>query len=631
MTKATYTALLASGLSALALMAPASSGAQSAGPSLVIQGATLIDGNGGTPVADSVVVVEGDRIVAAGPRAKVKVSAGAQVIDATGKYLVPGLIDAKSNYASAYGEGYLIWGVTAAVVTGGGSGDAGVAERDAINHGMLAGPRLILSYATLGGPGPDGKKQDGGMPGRNGYIAHSPEEARFIAGEFLSAGADLLSANDGDGTPDIYAAFVEEAHKVGTSAVMRTIGPGTAAREAAMMGADVLIHTGNAGNQIAKDPSKWAKSISFAPDAYADMDDAKASEMIRLLVSKHVALEPDMMAADRGFSRNWARVQREDAGFYADPKVAAYMPKVVITGLLENVKDPATYMDPQALDMRARGFRNHALFLKRFVDAGGRIVAASDIPQTPAGFGVLQEMAVYEEDIGLTPMQALQSATKWAADAFRIKDLGVIAPGKYASMIIVSADPTKTVLNLRKIDTVIKEGKVIDRTYHADYMKKTFMAGMTREGGYSFGSPAVEGTRWAAAVKQATYNPNPPRNAGFGGGSGDFASGLVGTPGIESIFPYTVPLNSPATTFTLRGFNFSPDSIVLIDGHAAPAKVLSRTEIQVTFDHITEPGPHYMQVKNPGALTTPEWGDTSNAAKVVTPYAFTTRFSQNKF
>src|SRR5687768_13438559 len=85
-------------------------------PALAIRGATLIDGNGGAPVANSVVVVQGNRITAAGPAARVRIPAGARIIDAAGKYVLPGLIDAKSNWYWEYGEAALYWGVTSAMV-----------------------------------------------------------------------------------------------------------------------------------------------------------------------------------------------------------------------------------------------------------------------------------------------------------------------------------------------------------------------------------------------------------------------------------------------------------------------------------------------------------------------------------
>ena len=598
----------------------------------VIEGGTLIDGNGGAPIPDAAIVIQGNRILQAGPRGQVQIPQGAEVIDASGKFILPGLIDAKSNYASIYGEAYMVWGITSAIWSGGG-GDAGTAERDAINHGMFAGPRLFVSFAAVNGPGPDGKKRDNGIPGRYPYIVHSPEESRRVSQQFLAAGADFLSAGDGDGPPDIFAPVVEVAHKQGKAAVMRTVGPGTAARECARIGCDVLIHTGEAGVQLVTDQTrdKWMNYIGLPPDPYADMDEAKVPELVKLLVDNHVALEPDIMAADRGFSRNWKRVQEEDANFFSNPELRAYYPLSQQKGLLENVKSPETYLSPEQLQLRAAGFRNHMRFLKAFVNAGGRIVPASDIPQTPPGLGVHQEMAAFVEDVGLTPMQAIMAATSWAADAFKLKDLGRIESGKLADVIIVNDDPSRDILNLRKISTVIKDGKVQDRSYHRDYLSKTFKAGLYDDGACCFSTPVVEGGPWLAALKQATWRPDS-LNGGFQG-VGGLDSELSPTPGIESIFPYTVKEGSPATVLTLKGFNFVRRSQALVDGKPVPTKVVSRTEVQATLDAtvLAKPGRYAVTIKNPLPLATAEWGDTSNPAKLLVPYAFTTATSDNKF
>src|SRR5260221_455653 len=211
---------------------------------ILIEGGTLIDGNGGAPVQNAAVLVQGNRITQIGSKGQLQRPAGAQIINADGKYIVPGLIDAKSNYASIYGE---------------------------------------------------------------------------------------------------------------------------------------------VGVQITTDQTKdkWKNYIGLPPDAYADMDDAKIPGMVKLLVDHHVALEPDIMAADRGFSKDWSRVQQEDANFFGDPALKAYYPVLQQRGLIENVKSPSTYLNPQQIQLREAGFRNHMRFLKAFVDGGGRIVPASDIPQTP--------------------------------------------------------------------------------------------------------------------------------------------------------------------------------------------------------------------------------------------------------
>ena len=599
-------------------------------PVLAIRGGTLIDGNGGPPLADATVVVQEGRISAVGASKDVSIPRGAKIVDARGKYLVPGLIDAKSNYASNYGEAYLIWGVTTAIVSGG-SGDAGIAERDAIAQGKFAGPRLLLSFAGIAGAGPDGKKPSTGVPGRYPYIARSASEAARISRDFLSAGADFLSSADGDGPPEVFAQVVKEAQAAGVPAAMRAMGPGSTARDTAAAGETVLIHSGNVGRDIAKNPDKWKNYIALAPDPYADMDDAKAAEMIRFLIDRKTVLEPDLGASDRGFPSTWKRVQQETADFAADPALPAYFPKVQLRGLVENAKDPSTYLTAEQIDLRTRGFNNHMRFLKMFVAEGGRIIAASDVPQTAPGLGLHQELAVFEEDVGMTPMQVIQSATKWTADAFKLRDLGVIAPGKLADIVIVRDDPTRTAMNLRKIDTVIKAGEFIERKYHPDYLSKTFRVGLYRSGSCCFSSPVVEQLGWVAALKQATWNPNA-RNGGYGG-LGSLDGELNGTPAIESIFPYTVPQGSPAMTFTVRGFNFARGSQLLIDGKSIPVRVISRTELQADLDSavFARAGKFTVQIRNPQPIVTSDWGDSSNVANLLVPYAFTTKYSRNRF
>jgi hypothetical protein len=134
-----------------------------------------------------------------------------------------------------------------------------------------------------------------------------------------------------------------------------------------------------------------------------------------------------------------------------------------------------------------------------------------------------------------------------------------------------------------------------------------------------------------AALKQATWRPDN-LNGGFQA-PGGIESELSPTPGIESIFPYTVKQGSPATIVTLKGFNYVRGSAAYLDGKAVPTKVISRTELQATVDAnvLAKAGRYSVVVKNPQPVAAPEWGDTSNPAKLLVPYSFSTATSENKF
>jgi hypothetical protein len=400
----------------------------------------------------------------------------------------------------------------------------------------------------------------------------------------------------------------------------RAMGPQVRAREVCEMGDGIVyVHTGNVGTQIAADEEKWATYIGLPPDAYSDMDEAKVGPMVEHLVGCNAYLEPDLMAAARGFHVNWARVQQEDAAFYSDPELMAYYPKAPAMGVLENVKDPSTYLDPEALDVRARGFANQMIFLKRFVDAGGKLVAASDTPQSPPGLGLHQEMTAFVEDVGMTPMQAIQSGTSWVAEAMHLTDdLGSVEEGKLADLLVVNADPLENILNLREIDIVFKDGQIVDRSYHTDYQGWLFSNDRVTDD-----RNQIEAGDWVRALKDATWRPNA-RNGGWGN-TGGIDSNIAPTPAIEALMPHTVLRGSPDTEITITGFSFVSGSRVLVDGTEIPAEVSGRTEITATIpaNILAAAGNLDIVVENPEPVRQPYWGNRSNIAHILVPFEYT--------
>ncbi|MGY9107797.1 MAG: amidohydrolase family protein, partial [Alphaproteobacteria bacterium] len=187
------------GICAAALfLAEPQSGEAQGQQTLVIQGGTLIDGNGGAPVVNSVVVVEGNRITAVGAAGQVDVPAGARVIDASGKWVLPGLIDAKANYNWPYGEAFIHYGVTSAMISGP-RGDQGLAERDAINHGIYEGPRLFQTVVGIRGPGVENNRSDNHRVGNVNRVAETGEQAAQFARDYRENGADFITFTDGYG------------------------------------------------------------------------------------------------------------------------------------------------------------------------------------------------------------------------------------------------------------------------------------------------------------------------------------------------------------------------------------------------------------------------------------------------
>src|ERR1700738_1076446 len=185
----------------------------------VLTGATLIDGTGAAPVPDAAVVIEGDRISAVGSRAGLGCPSDAEVIDASGRTLIPGLIDAHDHLAS---QGYGLatrWGLdepastahlrTArvlaetlamayATVRGGGGLDAGF--KLAVEHGLIPGPRLVLGIQIISPTGGIGDRVSPSGPGccaaydplLPDSVANGPDAVRDVVRTMVRAGADVI-------------------------------------------------------------------------------------------------------------------------------------------------------------------------------------------------------------------------------------------------------------------------------------------------------------------------------------------------------------------------------------------------------------------------------------------------------
>src|SRR6266436_724030 len=116
---------------------------------LVIEGGTLIDGNGGAPVPDSVVVIQGNKIMSVGRKGQVAIPANARVINAAGKFVLPGLWDSQTAYSWYFGEAMLNHGITASIDVGTDQ-ETAVPHRDSVLHGKVLAPRSYTGIVRIG-------------------------------------------------------------------------------------------------------------------------------------------------------------------------------------------------------------------------------------------------------------------------------------------------------------------------------------------------------------------------------------------------------------------------------------------------------------------------------------------------
>ena len=130
----------------LNLVPPATQGQEPA--ALVIEGGTLIDGKGGTPVPDALIIIRGNKIETVSRKGQASYPAGAQVLKADGKFILPGLMDSHVHYQWWMPELMLYYGVTT-IFDIAGSGQWGLAQREAIARGKVPGPRMFTTFESL--------------------------------------------------------------------------------------------------------------------------------------------------------------------------------------------------------------------------------------------------------------------------------------------------------------------------------------------------------------------------------------------------------------------------------------------------------------------------------------------------
>jgi hypothetical protein len=274
---------------------------------------------------------------------------------------------------------------------------------------------------------------------------------------------------------------------------------------------------------------------------------------------------------------------------------------------------------------RLKGWENVKRFHKMFVDAGGHLVVSGNLnDRYVPGLQLFQEMRIMRE-VGMTPMQIIVGTTKYAAELVQKQDsLGTIEAGKTADILIVGADPLQDIKNLMKTETVVFDGKVIDRAYHANYHTTFNPPG----DGASF-TPAVEALPWVLALEKARG-----ARAGGPGEAGASAPAVPDPaaspqPAIKTIEPFIVTQSATPVTVTLKGVNFVRKSSVQFKGKAVPTTVVSPTELTFTLDAeaLKTAGRFDLVVINPAPtdtfFTRGMWGNgTSNLAHIVVNYRY---------
>jgi hypothetical protein len=339
------------------------------------------------------------------------------------------------------------------------------------------------------------------------------------------------------------------------------------------------------------------------------MDDAKAEALIKVLVAHHVNLVPTLVHDAPSYPKGWARFQAEARHVFADPNLRAYYNDDNIRNFFATYdrSDP-----PDVHERRARGFVNMLRFNRMYDAAGGHVIAGGDTNNDKAPGLILHDEMETMAEAGIPPMHVIQGATKWTAEAMHVADrIGTVEPGKIADIIVVDADPLADIANLRKVSTVVFDGKPIAMGYHAWYA--------TPFGGDRNDRSVVENLEWTVALKKATYRA-PRESTGPAPDPVDSPQ-----PAIETLSPAILTRGAEAATLKLTGFNFVRRSRVLVDGVAMPYRRVGPTALEVSLDanFLSRAGRFDVVVVNPAPLDDSRWGNgTSNTAHLIVDYKY---------
>ncbi|HEU4787868.1 MAG TPA: amidohydrolase family protein, partial [Gemmatimonadaceae bacterium] len=399
------------------------------------------------------VVVEGGRVRAVGPAGKVEVPRGATHIDGTGRYLIPGLRDMHIHLVGETGERalrrLLAFGVTGARVMAG--SPAVLQFRERIRRGELSGPDLYVAGPILEGVAPAGFEEL--IDNRGKVIVHDSVEAARVVREQSTAGYDFIKIYN-NLPADAFRGIVVEARRLRLPVaghVARAVGLDGAlsARQASiehLRAYERALVPVNAPQQ----PGPDLRSVTLSW-AYADA--AKIRAVAERTRDAGVWNVPTLTTRLAFASDSEAASYLRSEGATAE-QANTYLARRRSIPWLSNFT-PADFVAAKA------GYAVQDSLVRALVAVGAGVMAGTDSP--PYGNALHRELELLVA-AGLTPYQALESATRSPAKFLDLKDGGgTVAVGAPADLVLLDANPLEKISNTRSIRGVVRRGVWLDR------------------------------------------------------------------------------------------------------------------------------------------------------------------------
>lgn len=391
---------------------------------IAITGGTLADVVNGTTMPDATIIIENGAIKTVGKTGAVKIPAGAKVINAKGKTILPGLWDMHAHFEQAeWGPAYLAVGATT-VRDCGNEFDYINAVKKAIDDGKGIGP-LILKAGIIDGKGPYAL----------GVIqADTKEEAIKDVDRYFDNGFVQIKIYSSV-KPAIVKAICDEAHRKGIT-VTGHIPIGMTLQQGVDSGMDMVNHVQYVYSIMKRNKDR---SINF--------DDSTSKAAIQFIKDHHVVTDPTLGVFELSFRSIKDDITQLEPGFYNLP--------LPLQALFKD-----TGQDSTGAARLKPVYDSMVKIVKLLYDNGITIVAGTD--QDFPGYSVDRELELYA-GAGLTPMQAIQTATITPAKVMKMdKVSGSLEAGKNADLLIVDGHPLSNIRDIRNVALVIKAGRIYD-------------------------------------------------------------------------------------------------------------------------------------------------------------------------
>lgn len=418
-----------------------------------LSGGRIIDGNGGQPIVDGVILIKENRIVAVGPASEIVIPNDTEIIDTNGMTVMPGLIDIhvhfdivghsdydywfghyedrmRSDIMPAAAKAMLYAGVTTVRDLG-----ADVSNifwlRDQVNSGNIQGPRTYIA-------GPFLRKTKTSFVSENykdTWVIENPEDAREKIRELKAMGVDVIKTQDESLSLAELTAIFDESHKLGlrvASHIYSAEGIRTAL-QAGMGEYDTIEHIGE-----------------YEALAYDD-------DIVQMIVDQKVVMAATIIA------RDGLRQMIENPELTDDPRWENSLPADIYSDIRRSYRDTDLSNHP-LYDKANKDRVGRQAKLRQLREAGAIFAVSTDsgTRANPHHDAMWKEMVLLREETGMSNMDVLVAATKTNSRVMGIQDqIGTLEVGKLADILVIDGDPINQLADMRRIKHILKDGELI--------------------------------------------------------------------------------------------------------------------------------------------------------------------------